>query len=97
MRAAPDPLVVEASIVVVDRPVIRCTVCWSGDTLEGERVIAPLRAFGPPAADAIVNYLSQEDDEAVRAAYQSHIARLILLKRRYDPSNVFRMNRNIRP
>src|SRR5262249_29905805 len=53
MQAAPDSLVIETSIVIADRPVIFCTVCWSGDSAEGERVLAPLRAFGPPAADAI--------------------------------------------
>lgn len=230
MKAAPDPLVVETSIVIVDRPVILCTVCWSGDPAEGQHVLAPLRAFGPPVADAIttvasahltdrpgaefwgrafgppsttaaaprpgpvfdywkggsldeltdqsiaeivtilatasrgmsiglghyihgqiarvsvtgtaiprragqltyfvdanwrdaaraeaamgwveqswqvmqahssrrtyINYLSRDDEEAVRAAYQSNWQRLVALKRRYDPSNIFHLNRNVRP
>lgn len=53
MKAAPDALVAEISIVMVDRPTILCMVCWSGDTTEGERVLRPLREFGPPVADAI--------------------------------------------
>jgi FAD/FMN-containing dehydrogenase len=53
MQAAPDALVMETSIVVADQPVILCTACWSGEPTEGERVLAPLRAFGPSAADAI--------------------------------------------
>jgi len=228
MHAAPDALAVETSVVILDRPTILCTACWSGDPAEGQRVLAPLRAFGPPAADAIgtvayahltdrpsgdfwarafgapptgappvgavfdywkggsvdeltdraielivtaletasrgmsiglghyihgqvarvsaaetplprragqmtyffdanwrdaaradaaidwvdqswavmqgqssrstyVNYLSRADDEAVRAAYQSNWQRLVALKRRYDPSNVFHLNRNVRP
>jgi berberine-like enzyme len=44
-----------------------------------------------------VNYLSSDDDGAVQEAYQSNVQRLVGLKRRYDPSNVFRLNRNIRP
>src|SRR5262249_2384472 len=44
-----------------------------------------------------INYLSRADDEAVRAAYQSNWQRLVTLKRRYDPSNVFHLNRNVRP
>jgi len=228
MKTAPDALVIEASIVAADQPVIFCTFCWSGELPEGERVLASFRAFGPPAADAIgsisyahltdrpgadfwaralgpaptgtspgattfdywkggsldelsdaaieqivtimraasrgtsiglghyihgqfcrtsvgetplprtagqltyffdanwrdsaraeaamawvdtswqamqphssrstyVNYLSLHDDGAVRAAYQSNMQRLVGLKRRYDPSNVFHLNRNIRP
>jgi FAD/FMN-containing dehydrogenase len=229
LNAAPDGLVIETSIVVADQPVILCAVCWSGEpTTEGERVLEPLRAFGPPAADAIgsvsyahltdrpdaafwarafgspptgtppsappfdywkggsldeltdraieeivgimrtasrgmsmglghyihgqigrmsagetpllrtlgqltyffdanwrdgaraeaemawvdtswqrmqphssrgtyVNYLSRDDDEAVRATYRSNMRRLVGVKRRYDPSNVFHLNRNIRP
>jgi FAD/FMN-containing dehydrogenase len=45
-----------------------------------------------------VNYL--DDDrrtEAVRAAYGPNYERLLALKRRYDPDNVFRHNANIDP
>ncbi|HMF98975.1 MAG TPA: FAD-binding oxidoreductase [Vicinamibacterales bacterium] len=228
LHAAPDPLVAEATIVIADQPVILCMVCWSGEPSEGERALAPLRAYGPPVADAIhavgyahltdrlsadfstrafgppsggagpvvptfdywkggsldqltdqaidqivtivqtasrgmslglghymhghvcrvlgaetclprkegqltyfidanwrdaarteaamdwvdrsweamqphssrstyVNYLSRDDDEGVRAAYQSNMQRLVAVKRRYDPSNVFHLNRNVRP
>ncbi len=44
-----------------------------------------------------INYLSREDEAAVRAAYQSNWPRLVALKKRYDPSNVFHLNRNVRP
>ena len=53
MKAAADDLAVEMSIVMLDRPVVLCTVCWSGDPTEGERALRPLRTFGPPVADAI--------------------------------------------
>jgi FAD/FMN-containing dehydrogenase len=43
-----------------------------------------------------INYLSRDDDEAIRAAYESNWQRLVALKRRVDPSNVFHLNRNIR-
>ena len=47
--------------------------------------------------DVYVNYLSEEGEERVRAAYGHHYERLVELKRRYDPENVLRSNQNIRP
>jgi len=47
--------------------------------------------------DVYVNYLSDEGDERVRAAYGHHYERLVELKRKYDPENVFRSNQNIQP
>ncbi len=44
-----------------------------------------------------VNYLSQEGDERVRAAYGENYARLAALKKKYDPTNLFRVNQNIKP
>lgn len=228
MKASPDALAVEMSIIMLEKPVILCTVCWSGEPSEGERVLRPLREFGPPIADAIgqvsyarltdrpgaefgakvfgppptaappagvtydywkggslnglsdqaveqivsaiqsatrgmsigvghymhgqicrvkndetslprtagqftyffdvnwrnaerseasiawvnnswsamkpfssagtyVNYLSSDNEESVRAAYRTNYQRLAGLKRKYDPSNIFHLNRNIRP
>jgi FAD/FMN-containing dehydrogenase len=47
--------------------------------------------------DVYVNYLGEEGEERIRAAYGHHLARLTDLKRRYDPDNVFRNNQNIKP
>ncbi len=45
-----------------------------------------------------VNFLGNEGEERVRAAYgQKTYARLVEVKTKYDPDNVFRMNQNIRP
>ena len=43
------------------------------------------------------NYLSDEGDESARAAYGANYDRLVALKKKYDPTNLFRMNHNIRP
>jgi FAD/FMN-containing dehydrogenase len=45
-----------------------------------------------------VNYLDEDDvGEAVRAAYGPNYDRLVDVKRRYDPDNVFHLNHNIDP
>jgi FAD/FMN-containing dehydrogenase len=47
---------------------------------------------------AYVNFLADEGQERVRAAYPGATwDRLVTLKRRYDPTNVFRLNQNIPP
>jgi FAD/FMN-containing dehydrogenase len=44
-----------------------------------------------------VNYLGDEGENRVRAAYGVNYERLAALKQKYDPTNVFRGNQNIRP
>ena len=44
-----------------------------------------------------VNFQMAEDDTALTAAYGKNYQRLQRAKTRYDPDNLFRMNRNIRP
>ena len=46
---------------------------------------------------AYVNFLTQEEQERVRAVYGSNYPRLVALKKQYDPDNTFRMNHNIGP
>jgi hypothetical protein len=44
-----------------------------------------------------VNFMTEEEDERVRAAYGASYGRLVELKNKYDPSNLFRLNQNIHP
>jgi hypothetical protein len=44
-----------------------------------------------------VNYLGEEGEARVRAAYGANYQRLAALKRKYDPTNFFRLNQNIAP
>jgi len=47
---------------------------------------------------AYVNFLSDEGEERVEAAYGAETyRRLVALKDEYDPTNVFRLNQNVRP
>jgi hypothetical protein len=44
-----------------------------------------------------VNYASEEDDAFARSAYGPNYDRLVALKDKYDPTNFFCMNHNIKP
>lgn len=44
-----------------------------------------------------VNYASVDGERAAKAAYGRNYSRLVSIKKRYDPDNVFRGNLNIRP
>jgi FAD/FMN-containing dehydrogenase len=55
-------------------------------------------AAAPYATGGVyVNFLTGDEGERVRAAYGSNYDRLLELKARYDPMNLFRVNQNIRP
>src|SRR5262249_4859754 len=56
MSGLPDDLTVYAGVISTPDgdPVVGMIVSWCGDDLdEGERVLEPLRKFGPPIADLI--------------------------------------------
>jgi FAD/FMN-containing dehydrogenase len=70
---------------------------------DSDRNIAWVRgawqAIRPYSTGAVyINFLGDEGDERVRAAYGSEkYERLVELKKKYDPSNLFHLNQNIRP
>jgi FAD/FMN-containing dehydrogenase len=43
------------------------------------------------------NYVSDEGEAIAREAYGANYDRLVALKNKYDPTNLFRMNHNIKP
>ena len=49
------------------------------------------------APGSYVNYVSDEGDAFARAAYGPNYDRLVELKNKYDPTNFFRMNHNVKP
>ncbi|HUC11817.1 MAG TPA: FAD-binding oxidoreductase [Stellaceae bacterium] len=49
------------------------------------------------SGEVYVNHLDAEEATRIRAAYGGSYDRLVALKNKYDPTNLFRMNQNIRP
>lgn len=64
-------------------------IAWARTTFE---------ALEPHMADrAYTNYLPADEHDRVRQAYGVNYDRLVELKRRHDPDNLFRLNQNIDP
>jgi FAD/FMN-containing dehydrogenase len=56
------------------------------------------QAMQPFASGGVyVNYLGEEGPERVKAAYGRNYDRLVAVKNKYDPTNLFRVNQNIPP
>jgi len=54
-------------------------------------------ALRPRASGAYSNQLGETGERLASAAYGENLPRLEMLKRKYDPDNVFRSNQNIQP
>jgi FAD/FMN-containing dehydrogenase len=46
---------------------------------------------------AYINFMMEEGDERIRATYGDNYDRLASIKKKYDPTNFFRVNQNIKP
>jgi FAD/FMN-containing dehydrogenase len=65
-------------------------VAWARGTTEA---LEPVSREG-----GYTNFMGDAGDERLRASYgDANYERLVALKRRYDPENLFRLNQNIRP
>jgi FAD/FMN-containing dehydrogenase len=51
----------------------------------------------PFAHGVYVNQLGETSDALVKASYGTNYARLVEIKKKYDPGNVLRLNQNIKP
>ena len=49
------------------------------------------------AGGAYINFMMEEGDERVRATYRGNYDRLVEVKNKYDPDNLFKRNQNIKP
>lgn len=65
-------------------------IAWARESSEAMKPFA--------SGGVYVNYLGDEGADRVRAAYgPAKYDRLVAIKQKYDPTNLFRMNQNIRP
>jgi FAD/FMN-containing dehydrogenase len=72
------------------------------DPAQDESCISWAREFfdrtAPFATGGVyVNFMPEDEQERVRAAYDSNYDRLVQLKNKHDPHNFFRLNQNIKP
>ncbi len=72
------------------------------DPNDDERCVRWARDFfaasAPYASDGVyVNFMTADEGDRVRAAYGSNYDRLVKIKRKYDPTNLFHVNQNIQP
>lgn len=64
-------------------------IAWARETFDALRPYMADRRY--------VNYMSADDAAFIRQAYGPNYDRLVEIKRRYDPENVFHLNQNIAP
>jgi FAD/FMN-containing dehydrogenase len=75
---------------------------WMPDDAEPQRHVEWVRemfdALAPHSKGVYVNFISDDANSRIRMAYSDEQwARLVALKAKYDPSNLFRLNANIPP
>jgi len=82
---------------------VNINAVWTEDDPHTDRHIAWARAFfdamQPHAGRRVyLNFLGDEGEDRVRQAYGTEqYERLVEIKRKYDPTNLFRLNQNIEP
>lgn len=74
----------------------------SPDPADGPRISAWCKDYWDElhphsAGGAYVNFMMDEGSARVAASYRSNHTRLVAVKKRYDPGNLFRVNQNIAP
>jgi len=72
-----------------DPSVTAAIVGWSEETWSALQPFSAGRIYA--------NYPNAEGEAAAKAAYGGNYSRLLSVKNKYDPSNVFRRNQNLRP
>jgi FAD/FMN-containing dehydrogenase len=90
-----------AATAFVHRQVPFSLGIWTGwsEPAEDQQNVAWTRAFYDAVksfgAGAYVNYLGDDEGERLDEAYGANYARLLKVKKKWDPDNLFRINHNI--
>jgi FAD/FMN-containing dehydrogenase len=67
----------------------QANISWVRDYYDAT---APLSEEG-----GYVNFMADDDQDRIKANYRGNYERLVAIKRKYDPDNLFHLNQNIRP
>jgi FAD/FMN-containing dehydrogenase len=72
------------------------------DPANNDRIISWAREYWEAlhpfsAGGAYVNFMMEESEDRVKATYRENYERLVTIKNKYDPTNLFRINQNIKP
>jgi FAD/FMN-containing dehydrogenase len=72
------------------------------DPANNERIISWTREYFDAVhpysgGGAYVNFMMNEGQERVKATYRDNFERMVEIKNKYDPTNLFRVNQNIEP
>jgi len=72
------------------------------DPTNNEQIIAWTKEYWDAlhphsAGGAYVNFMMDEGEERIKASYRDNYDRLVEVKKQFDPTNLFRVNQNIRP
>lgn len=73
---------------------------WNSPAVKAEvmRWVQATRDTLQPLAHGVyVNQLGKTSDQLVRSGYGPNYARLVAIKKKYDPNNLLRLNQNIKP
>jgi FAD/FMN-containing dehydrogenase len=82
----------EVILSVSDDPAVAGTIRdWTVDYWE------TLHPYAAAGSGAYVNFMMDEGQDRVRAAYGTNYERLAAVKAMYDPGNLFHVNQNIQP
>jgi len=65
----------------------KACIAWARNIYEATRPQA--------VGTAYINFMPADEADRVEAAYGANYGRLLEVKRKYDPDNMFRMNQNV--
>jgi hypothetical protein len=85
-----DPMFAFSADALWDKPEeTEANVQWAKGYWQALRSYSPLGAY--------INFMTDEGNDRVLESYGNNYHRLVQIKRKYDPTNLFRLNQNIKP